>query len=60
MVSGLAPFATANRVISAKPRVIRAAWALRPSFSPSTTPQAMARTFFTAPPASAPIMSSDR
>ena len=37
-----------------------AAWALRPSWRPSTTPQAMASTFFSAPPASAPIMSSAR
>ena len=57
-VSASPPSATARRVSSAKPRVIRAAWALRPRPRPSTMPQAMASTFFTAPPASAPIMSA--
>ena len=38
---------------------IRAARAFWPSPSPSTTPQAIARTFFTAPPISAPVTSSE-
>ena len=59
-VSARPPRATASRVSSANPRVIRAAWALRPRPRPSTMPQPMARTFFTEPPISAPTMSSDR
>ena len=58
-VSACAPRARPKRVISAKPRAISAARALRPSPAPSTTPQAMASTFLTAPPISAPTMSVD-
>ena len=54
-VSGLAPSATPRRVISARPRVIKAARALRPRFMPSTMPVAIASTFLTAPPTSTPI-----
>ena len=56
-VSASPPSATAMRVISEKPRVISAACAERPRPRPSTMPQPMASTFFTAPPASAPTMS---
>ena len=57
-VSGRAPRARPRRVISAKPRVINAARAFRPSASPSHRPVAIASTFFTAPPTSTPTMSS--
>ena len=59
-VSARAPIATASRVISAKPRVISAARAEAPRPAPSTMPQAMATTFFSAPPSSAPVRSSVR
>ena len=59
-VSARAPLAMPSRVISARPRVISAARALSPRRSPSTMPQAIARTFFTAPPISTPTGSSDR
>ena len=59
-VSARAPIATASRVISAKPRVISAARAEAPSPAPSTMPQAMAITFFSAPPSWAPMTSSVR
>ena len=52
-----APRARPKRVISAKPRAISAARAFWPSPAPSTTPQAIASTFLTAPPISAPITS---
>ncbi len=45
-------------MISARPRVTSAAWALGPSPMPSTTPAAMAITFFNAPPISTPTTSS--
>ena len=54
MVMGWAPLATANRVISTRPRVIRAALALFPKPRPSDMPQAMASTFLRAPPISTP------
>jgi hypothetical protein len=47
-----------RRVSSAKPRVMSAARAPSPSLRPSATPQAMAMTFLTAPPISAPTRSS--
>ena len=59
-VSAFAPRAIPNRVISAKPRLISAARAFCPSPAPSTTPQAIASTFLTAPPISAPTTSPDR
>ena len=59
-VSARAPLARPKRVISAKPREISAARAFWPSRRPSTTPQAMASTFLTAPPISAPATSSVR
>mgnify|MGYP001114417766 CR=1 FL=1 len=59
IVSGRPPRARPKRVISAKPRAISAARAFCPSPAPSTTPQAMARTFLTAPPISAPTTSSE-
>ena len=58
MVSARPPRARARRVISASPRVISAARAFSPSPRPSTMPQAIASTFFTAPPISAPATSS--
>ena len=48
-----------SRTISARPRVISAARALSPNPRPSTIPQAIAKTFFTAPPISAPTTSSE-
>jgi hypothetical protein len=57
-VSAFAPMARPKRVSSAKPRVMSAARAPSPSLRPSATPPAMAMTFFTAPPISAPIKSS--
>ena len=57
-VSRRPPRAHANREISARPRVMRAARALGPSPRPSTTPAAMAITFFIAPPTSTPMTSS--
>ena len=50
--------ASPKRVISAKPRAISAARAFWPRPLPSTTPQAIASTFLTAPPISAPATSS--
>ena len=58
-VSGLAPLRTANREISARPRVISAARELWPRPSPSATPAAMAMTFLSAPPSSTPGTSSE-
>ena len=58
MVSARPPRARASRVISARPRVISAARAFSPSARPSVMPQAMASTFLTAPPISAPATSS--
>ena len=55
MVMGCAPLATARRVISTRPRVMRAALALLPNPRPSEMPQAMASTFFNAPPISTPV-----
>ena len=52
-----APIAWPSRAISAKPRVISAAAALRPSPRPSTMPAAMASTFLTAPPSATPSTS---
>ena len=49
--------ATANRVISANPRVISAAMALWPSPRPCNTPAPMAITFLMEPPISTPIVS---
>ncbi len=45
-------FATARRVISLRPRVMRAARAFEPNSSPSAMPHAMAHTFLRAPLAS--------
>ena len=59
-VSRRAPLAVPKRVISAKPRAMSAAWAFWPRPLPSTTPQAIASTFLTAPPISAPVTSSLR
>ena len=56
-VLGWAPMATARRVISARPRVTRAARALRPYSRPSERPVAMAMMFFTAPPTATPTAS---
>ena len=56
-VSGIAPQATPNRVISANPRVTSAAFALSPNPMPSQTPAAMATTFFNEPPNSTPAIS---
>ena len=53
-VSGRAPSFWPKRISSAKPRVVRAARALSPSFRPSEMPQAMASTFLSAPPISTP------
>ena len=54
-----APSATPSRVISARPRVTRAARAFRPSCMPSAMPVAIASTFLTAPPTSTPIGSAE-
>ena len=53
-VSGCAPSATARRTISLCPRVISAARPLPPKSRPSTMPQPMASTFFSAPASSTP------
>ena len=50
----LAPNASPKRRNSAKPRATSAATALAPSPRPAATPQAMASTFFAAPPISTP------
>ena len=52
------PQATARRVISAMPRVMRAAEELWPRLRPWTTPAARAMTFLSAPPSSTPATSS--
>src|SRR5437773_1770622 len=52
-----APSATPNRVISASPRVIRAARVLWPMPSPSKMPAARAMTFLSAPASSTPSTS---
>ena len=52
------PQAMARRVISAMPRVMRAAAELWPRLRPWTTPEARAMTFLRAPPSSTPVMSS--
>jgi hypothetical protein len=57
-VSARPPSALPKRAISCNPRVSRAARAFMPSPRPSQTPVAMAMTFLTAPPTSAPITSS--
>src|SRR5258706_798721 len=56
-VAGSAPSATPNRVISASPRVIRAARVLWPIPSPSRMPAARAMTFLSAPASSTPSTS---
>src|SRR5213593_4112626 len=56
-VAGSAPSATPNRVISASPRVIRAARVLWPMPSPSRMPAARAMTFLSAPASSTPSTS---
>ncbi len=56
-VSVFPPRATPNLVISAKPRVIRAALALLPKPIPSEIPDAIAITFFNAPPTDTPTIS---
>src|SRR5437867_4551885 len=56
-VAGSAPSATPNRVISASPRVIRAARVLWPMPSPSKMPAARAMTFLSAPASSTPSTS---
>ena len=53
-VSRAPPRASARRLISARPRVISAARVLAPKPTPWAMPQAMAMTFFTAPPTSTP------
>ena len=53
-VSARPPSATPRRVISARPRVTSAARAFSPRARPSHRPQAIASTFLTAPPTSAP------
>ena len=58
-VSALAPFEIPRRVISARPLVIMAAFELLPNCLPSMIPQAIAKTFLTAPPIWAPIISRD-
>ncbi len=52
-----APRASASRVSSARPRVMRAAMVLWPKPSPATIPAASAITFFSAPPSSTPVTS---
>lgn len=59
MVMGWAPLATAKRVISTSPLVIKAALALLPKPNPSDMPQAMANTFFNAPPNSTPTVNNN-
>ena len=56
-VSICPPMATPSLAISVIPLVIRAAFVLSPSPSPSQTPAASAMTFFIEPPSSIPIMS---
>src|SRR5712664_2011074 len=56
-VIGCAPSVTPSRVISASPRVIRAARVLNPSPRPSRIPAARAITFLSAPASSTPITS---
>ena len=56
-VISCAPSDTANLRISTKPRVMSAALALSPYPAPMATPQAIATTFFKAPPSSAPTTS---
>src|SRR5712664_929602 len=56
-VIGWAPSVTPRRVISARPRVIRAARVLKPSPRPSRIPAARAITFLSAPASSTPITS---
>src|SRR6267143_631111 len=56
-VSGLAPFFTASRTSSARPRVMMAARVLLPKPMPSEMPAAMAQTFFNDPPSSTPATS---
>src|SRR5439155_7436593 len=56
-VAGSAPSATPRRVISASPRVIRAARVLWPIPRPSRMPAARAMTFLSAPASSTPSMS---
>ena len=55
-----APKCTPKRVISTSPRVMRAARLLSPRPMPSSTPQASAMIFFSAPPYSTPLISSLR
>src|SRR5438105_2050035 len=56
-VSARAPAASPSRVISARPRAMREAFALSPSLSPSTPPAARAITFFAAAQSSTPTRS---
>ena len=56
-VSGSAPQASPSRVISTRPRVMRADLALSPRPRPSTAPAESAITFFAAPQSSTPITS---
>src|SRR5499427_859208 len=53
-VSPRAPYASPNRISSAKPRVVSAAAALAPRPRPVTMPAAIASTFLAAPPISTP------
>ena len=57
IVSILAPLLKANLTISCNPLVIKAAFVLSPSLSPSTIPPAIAIIFFKAPPISTPFWS---
>ena len=56
-VRASAPSAAPNRVISARPRVIRVAKVLSPRPCPAAMPQASAMTFLVAPPISQPTTS---
>lgn len=57
-VSAFAPSATPMRVISARPRVMRATRVFEPKPSPSEMPAPIAITFLSAPPTRTPSTSS--
>lgn len=56
-VCSSAPILVPRRVISVRPLASRAAFALSPALRPSSTPAAIAMTFFIAPASSTPSMS---
>ena len=56
-VIGFAPFFTARRTSSARPRVMIAARVLEPNPIPSAIPAAIAQTFLSDPPSSTPATS---